>query len=174
MRLVAVLMAGLLVVAGCTQDDPVLDPDASPTVEDDGAVEGSPDQDLEDVEDADEVVLIADLDAAAVVPGPGDDGGVGAFRGVIVAGDTGGQLCFDLQISGVSSPVVAAHIHAGTEDEAGPVVVGLPGATDGEVSDCVDLGTPEYERLTDPEAALYVNVHTHDHPDGAVRGQLAS
>lgn len=173
MRVVAALMAGVLVLVGCTQDDPALDPDASPTVEDDGHVGGSPDGDLDD-DQVEQVVLTADLDAAAVVPGPGDEGGVGAFRGVVQPLETGGQLCFDLQVSGVSSPVVAAHIHSGAADEAGPVVVGLPGATDGEVSDCVDLGTPEYERLTDPDAALYVNVHTEDHPDGAVRGQLAS
>jgi hypothetical protein len=163
MRLIAALMAGVLAVAGCTQDDPALDPDASPTVEDDGHVDGSPEPDGDEVQ---ELVLTAELEADAVVPGPGDTGGVGAFRGVVQPLDAGWELCFDLQVSGLSSPVVAAHIHAGAADEAGPVVVGLPGATDGEVSDCVDLGTPDYERLTDPDANLYVNVHTQDHPDG--------
>jgi hypothetical protein len=172
MRLVALLMASVIAVAGCTPDDPALDPDASPTVEDDGDVEGSPEPDGDG--EVVELVLTAELDAAAVVPGPGDTGGVGAFRGVVQPMDAGGQLCFDLQVSGLSSAVAAAHIHVGAADEAGPVVVGLPGATDGEVSDCVDLGTPDYERLVDPDANLYVNVHTQDHPDGAVRGQLTS
>lgn len=173
MRLVAMLMAGALAIAGCTQDDPAVGPEASPTVDDDGQVDGSPAQDPDDG-DIEQLVLTAELDAAAVVPGPGDTGGVGAFRGVVRALEMGGQLCFDLQVSGVSSLVVAAHIHAGAPDEAGPVVVGLPGATDGEVSDCVDLGSPDYDRLVAPDAQFYVNVHTQDHPDGAVRGQLTS
>lgn len=171
MRLIAVLMACVLAVAGCTDDDPALDPDASPTGQAADDVEGPPEQDLGD-DEVSQVVLTAELDAAAVVPGPGDAGGVGAFRGVLEPLEAGGQLCFDLQVSGVSSPVVGAHIHVGAADEAGPVVASLPGATDGEVSDCVDMGTPDYDRLADPDANLYVNVHSQDHPDGAVRGQL--
>lgn len=75
------------------------------------------------------------------------------------------QICYDISLEGVEN-VKAAHIHSGTEDEAGPVLVNLEypeGEDDGALED-----------ISEEPAGFYVNVHSEQYPDGAVRGQLAS
>jgi hypothetical protein len=66
------------------------------------------------------------LTGAAEVPGPGDPDGRGTARLTLNQGQE--EICYDLTVSGIA-PATAAHIHVGTADVAGPVVVrpaGLP------------------------------------------------
>jgi hypothetical protein len=70
---------------------------------------------------------------------------------------------------------VAAHIHRGSSKVAGPVIqpldqpaTGDPGAS----SACVQISRSLARGLRRNPGRFYVNVHTADLPNGAVRGQL--
>src|SRR5688572_3147414 len=69
---------------------------------------------------AGEAKVKATLTGEAEVPGPGDPNAKGQFKATL-GEDT---LCYSLRVTKVAR-VSAAHIHAGAEDEAGPVVVTL-------------------------------------------------
>ena len=85
------------------------------------------------------------------------------------------ELCVRLRVRNIGLPAAAAHIHEGTADVSGPVVISLPVPDgDGRAQDCVTEGvTSELlaEIAADP-AGYYVNVHNATFPAGAVRGQL--
>ena len=87
----------------------------------------------------------------------------------------GSQLCYTLRVRDLSLPAVAAHIHKGPRNVAGPIVIpftAVPSATTFETSACV---TPAAALLADVQAnptAYYVNVHTANFPGGEIRGQL--
>lgn len=111
------------------------------------------------------------LTGAAEVPGPGDADG----SGLAVVTITGTTVRYTLFVQGINPPT-AAHIHRGGSSVPGPVVVNFNpvfagGGAFGEVSG-VDQGLIN-EILGNP-AGFYVNVHTADFPDGAIRGQLIS
>jgi hypothetical protein len=84
------------------------------------------------------------------------------------------QVCYEITLEGVEN-VKAAHIHSGSPDEAGPVVVNLEYEGDDQGADkCVDgIDESDLEDISEEPANYYVNVHTERYPDGAVRGQLA-
>ncbi len=121
--------------------------------------------------------LSATLSGANEVPGPGDPDGKGTATVSITRGASGtGTICFKIDASGITLPAAAAHIHMGEKGKAGPVVVPFaPPDAKGTVSGCtsgVDRELIEYI-LTEP-AEFYVNVHTSDFPNGALRGQLTA
>lgn len=90
------------------------------------------------------------------------------------------QLCYTLEVRRLTGSPVAAHIHIGPRNVAGPVVVGLatPPAATSTVSDCITAAdgtnmTPaELAAITANPRAYYANVHTVQYPAGEVRGQL--
>jgi len=110
------------------------------------------------------------LTGAAEVPGPGDPDGSGhAFLAV----NPGlGQVCFELHATGIA-PAAAAHIHIGSADVAGPVVVGLIPPTDGSSSGCVTVDRDLALAIIRDPSGYYVNVHNAEYPAGALRGQLS-
>jgi CHRD domain len=121
-------------------------------------------------------LLSASLKGAREVPGPGDPDG----RGRAFVRLAGGKACFLLQWSRISAPV-AAHIHEGRAGVAGPVVVPFfqPGTnaaslpdTLSSVAGCVDVDRGLAGRIAAHPRNFYVNIHTAEFPDGAVRGQL--
>ena len=116
--------------------------------------------------------LTAGLTGAAEAPGPGDTDGSGSATIRLRAGQ--GQICFELTVQNVTLPAAAAHIHEGAAGVPGPVVVTLtaPDAT-GMSSGCVTVPRPLVADILANPAGYYVNVHTTDFQDGAVRGQLA-
>ena len=122
----------------------------------------------------DDFVYVADLSGDEEVPGPGDPAGTG--RAEIRPGD--GELCIDMVTTGLASEVTDAHLHEGAPGASGgPVVpIGPPTATDGDTDTwsgvCVEVDEALAERMAADVAGFYANVHTADHPDGAVRGQL--
>jgi CHRD domain len=100
----------------------------------------------------------------------GDPNGRGSFSATL----DGRQLCYGIQVKNINDPV-AAHIHRGGPKVAGPVVqpleqpaTGDPGAS----SACVRISRSLARGLRRNPARYYVNVHTGDLPNGAVRGQL--
>jgi hypothetical protein len=88
--------------------------------------------------------------------------------------DTGThEITYDVTFSGFASDVTAAHIHgpADTTKNAG-VVIPFGAAPKSPLHGTAKL-TPEQE--TQLQSGLfYVNVHTKNHPSGAVRGQLTA
>ena len=84
-----------------------------------------------------------------------------------------GILCYRLHVANVTLPTVAAHIHRGGPSVNGPVVVPFtaPGAN-GDSSGCADVQAALINEIVGNPAGFYVNVHTREHPGGAIRAQL--
>ncbi|HEY7064659.1 MAG TPA: CHRD domain-containing protein [Chloroflexota bacterium] len=114
--------------------------------------------------------LIAALDGAGEVPGPGAPTGHGAAG--ITMDPTLRTICYSLHVVGIA-PATAAHIHEGAAGVAGGVVVPFDAPTGGDTSGCAQNLDPELvARIQQNPAGFYVNVHNADFPNGAIRGQL--
>ena len=103
----------------------------------------------------------------------GDSDGAGVAT--VAVSTSARRVCFELWVHDVVLPAVAAHIHGAPPGVNGSVVVPLR-APDGagRASGCARrLDRSLVEDLVDDPSSYYVNVHTSDFPDGAVRGQLA-
>lgn len=111
----------------------------------------------------------ATLTGAAEVGG-GDPDGYGEAE--ITIADEFGQICWDLnKISGIG-PITAAHIHIGAAGTNGPPVFTLRRAKEGGYKGCTDGSEWKQNRIEDNPRLFYVNVHTAEYPNGAIRGQL--
>lgn len=100
----------------------------------------------------------------------GDPNGRGSFSATL----DGRRLCYGIQVKNINDPV-AAHIHRGSRRVAGAVVQPLDHPTSGDPgasSACVRLSRSLARQLKASPGSFYVNVHTADLPNGAVRGQL--
>ena len=84
-----------------------------------------------------------------------------------------GLVCYRLHAANVTLPTVAAHIHRGGAGVNGPVVVPFtaPGA-DGNSDGCTTSTSALVTEIAGNPAGFYVNVHTKEHPAGAMRNQL--
>ena len=175
----AALSAVLLLGACANEDTPTIDTSGSPA-----AVTTTPASstgttmaaaDAADVLADGGVTLGASLTGDAAYPGPGDEGR-GSFSGTLARVEESGpdavELCYDLEVDGLSMPPEAAHVHRGAAGEAGEVVIPLAAPRDGSASGCVDVRARDATRVLANPSTFYVNVHTDAYPDGAVRGQL--
>jgi hypothetical protein len=111
-----------------------------------------------------------EVSSSTGMKGTGDKNGRGSFSATL----DGRQLCYGIQVKNINNPV-AAHIHRGGPKVAGPVIqpldqpaTGDPGAS----SACVRISRSLARGLRRNPSKFYVNVHTADLPNGAVRGQL--
>lgn len=107
------------------------------------------------------------------VPGPGDTDGTGSAA--VTLDMTNGQVCYNVSVQNVALPATGAHIHRGAAGESGPVVVpfdALPDANGTAVS-CVLVDGALLQEIAANPAGFYVNIHTSEFPDGAVRGQVS-
>jgi hypothetical protein len=82
-----------------------------------------------------------------------------------------GRACSSLAPNGVGQPI-GAHIHRGTAGTSGPVVVDLGMAFRGSRT-CVAGDPALLQEIAANPGGFYVNLHTVDFPEGAMRGQLA-
>ena len=81
-------------------------------------------------------------------------------------------LSWKITYSGLTGPVTAAHIHRGAAGVNGPPVVTLSIPGDDDSDDCDVVADALLDEIVDNPAGFYVNVHTADYPNGAIRGQL--
>jgi hypothetical protein len=81
--------------------------------------------------------------------------------------------CYRLHAENVTLPTLAAHIHRGASTVNGPVIIPFtaPGPT-GNSDGCVATAASLIDEITANPAGFYVNVHTTEHPAGAIRAQL--
>lgn len=183
----AVVAVGLAaaVLAGCGDDDggpeagapaPTGDPDLEP--DQDGLVgesEGvTPPGVGETVppDPATGMTLKVQLEGAFEVPGPGHPEANG--RGELTL--EGNELCVTMDVVDLDdATITGAHVHRGPLGEAGPVVVdiGVPDPAVPSWDDvCVSVDDEFVEAAFAGPELFYVNVHTEEFPDGAVRGQF--
>lgn len=104
--------------------------------------------------------------------GAGDSDGAGSFSAVI----DGNKLCYGLAVRDIENPI-AAHIHRGGPNKNGPIVVPLTAPQTGDPghsSNCKTLSSRLIAQIRGNPGRFYVNVHTDDFKDGAIRGQLFS
>jgi len=127
----------------------------------------------------DEGLLLATRLAGSEEVGPDGQTGVGDPDGAGIAtvavSPDARRACFELSVTGVALPAAAAHIHQAPIGVNGPIVVPLaPPDAAGRSSGCArGLDAGLVEAMVEFPLHFYVNVHTTEHPDGAVRGQLA-
>jgi hypothetical protein len=103
------------------------------------------------------------------VPGPGDLSSTGTAE--ISVDPNGTQVCFTLTAGDIEG-VTGAHIHEGRAGTAGPIAVTLIAPTTGRSEGCVDTTASIIKGLSSGSRSFYVNVHSTDFPDGAIRAQL--
>jgi hypothetical protein len=113
------------------------------------------------------VKLTAALTGPAEVPGPGDADGTGTFTGRLNVGQ--GKLCYTLTSANLAT-LTMAHIHAGEAGKSGPPVVTLMANAPTET--CMAVPKDVAQKIVAGTGGYYVNIHTSDHPAGAIRGQL--
>jgi hypothetical protein len=113
--------------------------------------------------------LVATLDGKAEVPGLGDANGTGEFAGWFDAAQ--GRVCYTLGIASLANPTMA-HIHRGAAQVAGPVVVPLANPAQNIADTCTPVAAALVNEIVANPAGFYVNVHTKEHPSGAIRAQL--
>lgn len=111
----------------------------------------------------------ATLTGAQEVAGGDTDG---AGKAEISISDEFGQVCWDLNDISNIGPITAAHIHVGAAGTNGPPVFTLRKANEGGYKGCADGSEWTQDRIAGNPEAFYVNVHTAQYPNGAIRGQL--
>lgn len=116
------------------------------------------------------VELTGQMVGVTEMPALGDPDGTGTASIRLRQGQ--GRVCVTFTTKNIGAPT-AAHIHKGTADDSGPVVVPLPtpGAS-GSGSGCAVAARAIVSDILANRASYYVNVHTGDFPDGAIRAQL--
>jgi hypothetical protein len=148
---VALLAGALLVLGACSDDDG-------------GGDEGTP-----RTTSSRDVIFNVALSGGAEAPGPGDPDGTGRAQITVVPGGT--EVCAILTVENLDE-VTGAHIHEGRAGTAGPIAVTLPSPIEGSAEECVTASGSIVEGLSEGNRSFYVNVHTSEYPDGAVRAQL--
>src|SRR5512138_2749613 len=100
------------------------------------------------------------------VPNQGDPDGTGTATITLNPGTQ--QVCWEIQVSGITLPAIAAHIHIAPTTAPGPVVIPLsaPDAT-GFSSGCTTADRALIKAIIQNPENYYVNVHNTDYPAGA-------
>ena len=82
-------------------------------------------------------------------------------------------VTWSVTYSDMSSPVTMAHFHRGARGNNGPVVIWLTKKGEPVTNPIVGKATLSPTEANEFEAGdWYLNVHTKDHPDGEIRGQV--
>ena len=98
-------------------------------------------------------------------------GADGSGTAVLEAHPGRNELCLVLAVSDVG-PVTGVHLHAGPIGVTGPIVATFPDPGVGAPARCVVVADALIKRVRNDPGAFYLDVHTPEFPNGAVRGQL--
>lgn len=104
------------------------------------------------------------------IVGSGDPDGYA--RAELSVTDELNQICYDInEVRGLTE-ISSIMIHRGQKGRTGPAVMTLRRANEGGWKNCV--GRPEWleDSLERAGGAYYVQIHTLEYPNGAIRGQL--
>ena len=112
----------------------------------------------------------ATLSGANEVP-PADPDGAGSAS--ISTDDATNRICTHLEVRDIGADP-AAHIHRGRAGVNGPPVVTLDAPDDNDSDDCDDIQDALLDEIRRSPGDFYVNVHTAEFPDGAIRGQIVN
>lgn len=106
------------------------------------------------------------------VPGPGSATGAGVA--MVNVDDSANAVCYSISVVRIGQATMA-HIHTGAAGVSGPPAVPLstPGAN-GMVRGCARVSHNVAAAILANPSGYYINIHTADFPEGALRGQLAS
>jgi hypothetical protein len=116
--------------------------------------------------------LRASLTGGAERPNPVSTAGTGSAHFWLV----GSELTYDVDYANLSAPATAAHLHGPADvDGIADVQIPLEAAdgnlgTSGRFFGTVSVTSEQLRQLL--EGLVYVNIHTGNHPDGEVRGQV--
>jgi CHRD domain-containing protein len=114
--------------------------------------------------------FIGVLNGANEFPGPGDADGFG-LAGFRFEGTT---VTYNIMIQHLN-PVTASHIHRGAAGVAGPVVITLASSYPNNFASGTATASPALiDEIRRNPAGFYVNVHTGDFQNGAIRAQLST
>ena len=112
-----------------------------------------------------------EVDTVTGALGAGDPDGSGLATLTVNPGQQ--EICYKLGVENIMLPAIGAHVHVGDAGENGPVVVPLtPPDASGVSSGCAQVSRELALAIIQNPENYYVNVHTSDFPNGAVRGQL--
>lgn len=114
----------------------------------------------------------ATLTGASVLPGPGDPDGTGTAS--IELSAEKGELCSTLALS-AGAPPTAVHLHQAPHGQIGPVVLELPPPAEigQQAAVCVSAPSDLLRKLREEPGGYYLEVHTREFSEGALRGQLS-
>lgn len=103
-------------------------------------------------------------------PRPNNFGAHGSFSYEI----DGNQFCYTLEVTGLSAPATAAHVHVAPRNVPGNVVIPLsvPAQTSFDVEACTTADPMLLAAIEADPGAYYVNVHNANNQPGEIRGQL--
>ena len=86
------------------------------------------------------------------------------------------NITVTITVTNLGSPIIAAHIHEAPAGQPGNVVIGftpLSSFVNGKLTGTFPIASDVAQRMLQNPSNFYVNVHTDQFPNGAVRGQLA-
>lgn len=113
----------------------------------------------------------ADFMGDTVAPTAGDPNGDGTAELILFPGRE--KFCYRLNVSNVDN-VTEAHLHKGSAGETGPVVRALIPPENGYSRECVKrYGKEAVRRIGNDLSNYYIDVHSEEFPNGAVRAQFS-
>jgi hypothetical protein len=89
----------------------------------------------------------------------------------IVRSRDSSRLFIQAVFNGLSGPITGAHLHYGFAGESGPAAIDLMEFVHGNIIDAA-IDSVTISQAVMSQGGIYINVHTEQHPNGEIRGQV--
>ena len=96
----------------------------------------------------------------------------GSARAQISVSNRLNQICYDVNDIRNIGEITAIHVHRGAPGVEGPPVWTLTKSNEGSWNGCTSKEDWMQAAMESNFTGYYVNIHTPEHPAGAIRGQL--